>query len=140
MYYRGMPFRIVDGCAFDLSCCPAIAQGTSFVRLGTRPSPVTAILSRKVSGDLTRACDVVSSKESLYCQSWAPQHSLLLYKEGDSVHVPCLVRTILKFITTTQLSIIIRIQIKCSDTNCNNPAFQSQNNNIFFKTRYHFGN
>jgi hypothetical protein len=41
------------------------------------------------------------------------------------------VRPILKFTTTTQLSVILGIQTKCFDTNCNNPAFQAQNNSKF---------
>jgi hypothetical protein len=45
--------------------------------------------------------------------------------EGGSIRVPCRVRTILKFITTTQLSMILRIQTKSYDTNYNNPAFQA---------------
>jgi hypothetical protein len=42
------------------------------------------------------------------------------------------VRTILKFTIATQLSVILRIQTKCSDTNSNNPTFQAQNNSKFF--------
>jgi hypothetical protein len=42
------------------------------------------------------------------------------------------VRTILKFTVATQLSVILRIQTKCSDTNSNNPTFQAQNNSKFF--------
>jgi len=57
-------------------------------------------------------------------------------KEGGSVRVPCRVRTILKFITTTQLSMILRIQTKSYDTNCNNPAFQAQNNDNIYIYAY----
>jgi hypothetical protein len=48
----------------------------------------------------------------------------------------CRVRTILKFITTTQLSMILRIQTKSYDTNCNNPAFQAQNNDNIYIYAY----
>jgi len=131
-YCGGAPVGIVDGCASDLSCYLAATGGTSPDWLGPRPSPATAPPPCKVSGDITGAWDVVSSKGSLSCQPWAPRPPPLLSREGGSVRVPCQVRTILKFTTTTQSLMILRIQTKCSDTNCNNPAFQAQNNGNFF--------
>ncbi|KAL9353365.1 hypothetical protein Peur_056045 [Populus x canadensis] len=92
-YYGGTPVGTVDGCASDLSRC-SVATG-----------------------------DAVSSKGSSSCQPWAPRFMPLLSKEGGSVLVPCRVRTILKFIVATHLLMILRIHTKCSDTNCNDPAF-----------------
>jgi hypothetical protein len=131
-YCGDTPVGIVDGCASDLSCCSAATGGTPSVWLGLRPSPATAASPYKVSGGIIGAWDAVSSKGSSSCQPWAPWFPPLLSKEGGSVRVPCRVRTILKFTTATQLSVIPRIQTRCSDTNCNNPAFQAQNNSNFF--------
>ena len=53
---------------------------------------------------------------------------ILSLNEYKILNISC---TILKFITTIQSSIILKIQTKCFNTNCNNPAFQSQDNNNF---------
>jgi hypothetical protein len=90
----------------------------------------------KVSGGIIGAWDAVSFKGSSSCQPWAPLFPPLLSKEGGSVRVPCRVHTILKFTAATQLSVILKIQTKCFDTNCNNPAFQAQNSSKSFFPLY----
>jgi len=127
-YCGGTLIGIVDGYTSDLFCCSATTWGTFSVWLGLRPSPATAAPPYKVLGGIIGAWDAISSKRSLSYQPWTPWFPPLLSKEGGSVRVPCRVYTILKFTTTTQLSMILKIQTKCSDTNCNNLTFQAQNN------------
>ena len=133
-YCGGTLIGIVDGYASDLFCCSAATGGTFSVWLGLRPSPATAAPPCKVLGGIIGAWDVISSKRSLSYQPWFPP---LLSKEGGSVRVLCQVYTILKFTTTTQLSMILMIQTKCSDTNCNNLTFQAQNNGNYTHTHTH---
>ena len=75
---------------------------------------------------------LLSSKGSSSCQLWASRPPPLLSKEGGSVRVPCRVCIILKFITLTQLLMILRIHTKCSDTNCNDSAFSKPKSVDFF--------